>query len=53
MTVYISKSKTQSPPKYHTSSNCPMVNSYPNRYKAVSSPPPGYTRCERNGPCRA
>jgi hypothetical protein len=52
MTVYIAKQKTQSPPKYHTSANCPMVQNYRNAYKAVSSPPPGYTPCQRMGPCR-
>ncbi len=52
MTVYIRKHKTQSPPKYHTSADCPMVKAYPNDYKAVTSPPPNYTPCQRNGPCR-
>jgi hypothetical protein len=52
MTVYITKRKTQSPPKYHTSANCSMVRGYPNAYKAVASPPPGYTPCQRKGPCR-
>lgn len=52
MTVYITKRKTQSPPKYHTSDNCPMVKAYPDAYKPVPSPPPGYTPCQRMGPCR-
>jgi len=52
MTVYIAKRKTQSPLKYHTSANCPMVKVYPNAYKAVPRPPPGYMPCQRKGPCR-
>jgi hypothetical protein len=52
MTVYIAKHKTRSPPKYHTSANCPMVKGYPSAYKAVPTPPPGYTPCQRMGPCR-
>lgn len=52
MTVYITTRRTQSPPKYHTSADCPMVKANPNAYKTVPSPPPGYTPCERNGPCR-
>ena len=52
MTVYITKHKTQSPPEYHTSANCPMVKGYPTAYQAVPKPPPGYTPCERIGPCR-
>jgi hypothetical protein len=52
MTVYIAKHRTQSPPKYHTSAQCPMVKIYPNAYKAVSAPPPGDTPCQRFGPCR-
>jgi hypothetical protein len=53
MSVYITSRKTQSPPKYHTSLNCPMVRAYPTDYIKVSSPPLGYTPCERNGPCRS
>ncbi len=52
MTVYIKKRASQSPPKYHTSKKCPMVKGYPDSYKAVPSPPPSYTPCSRNGPCR-
>lgn len=52
MTVYITKDKTQSPPKYHTSANCPMVTYSPKTYQAVPSPPLGYTPCRRKGPCR-
>lgn len=29
-----------------------MVKGYPGSYKAVPSPPPSYTPCQRNGPCR-
>ena len=52
MTVYIRKHESQSPSKYHTSAGCPMVRVYPKAYRAVPSPPPGYTPCQRNGPCR-
>ena len=49
---YIGKTKSKSPLKYHTSAQCPMVRSYSKNYKAVTTPPPGYTHCERYGPCR-
>jgi hypothetical protein len=52
MPIYITKHKTQSPPKYHTSPNCPMVKAWRESYKMVPKPPPGYTPCERFGPCR-
>ena len=52
MTVYITKHKTKSPPKYHTSPKCPMVKGYPSAYRTVASPPKGYTQCQRNGPCQ-
>ena len=52
MAIYIRKHKSKSPLKYHTSANCPMVKAYPNVYMTVAKPPPGYTRCQRSGPCR-
>ena len=51
MTVYVTQRKTKSPPKYHTSVNCPMVD-YPKTYKALPSPPSTHTPCQRSGPCR-
>jgi|AntDryMetagUQ889_1029465.scaffolds.fasta_scaffold142441_1 hypothetical protein len=53
MTVYIiKKQKSKTPLKYHTSWNCPMPKGYQSAYMQVPKPPPGYTPCERSGPCR-
>jgi hypothetical protein len=52
MTVYILKHQTKSPPKYHTSADCPMVRAYPDSYRAVPSPPSTHSPCRRSGACQ-